>query len=208
MKRIERFCLVGSTPIVCRHFYFVIVSFNGFSMDSCALQSLNASEDMAGSAVSDIQRWILVEYKKSWPSRPKLDSLEIEASLKEQIQQALAIEGSRMQLIRRQPASANVRVFLYEAGKIWVSTANTKRLVPEEMLPYTDPMVLVCTHGKRDRCCGVLGGKIYARARRIASGWASFCTDIAQFTPRYALRAYHRGGPPVSFGGFDQRYTL
>ncbi|MEC7983588.1 MAG: sucrase ferredoxin [Myxococcota bacterium] len=137
-------------------------------MDSCSLQSLNASEDMAGSAVEGIKRWVLVEYKKAWPARPKLENLDLTDEQRTQIADALAVEGSRMQLIRRHQSPKTIRIFLHEAGRTWMSTPQTKRLVPEEMLPYAEPMVLICTHGLRDRCCGILGGKIYIRAKRIS----------------------------------------
>jgi hypothetical protein len=140
-------------------------------MESCSVQSLLSPETLEGSAVGNIKRWILVEYRKAWPTRPKLDNLSLDERAKTLVEMALSKEGSRMQLIRHANSTDQGRIFLFEDGLIFIATSQTKQLIPAEMKRYTEPMVLVCTHGLRDRCCGVLGGKIYVQAKEFAPKW-------------------------------------
>jgi hypothetical protein len=166
MGRVERRCPVGSTPIVCRHL------FRGGRMTGCADWSMQAEEPLAGSALEGIRRWILLECRTAWPARPKLPMLGLDHEAEAALQAGLSIPGTRLQLIRRPRESGALRAFLVDTDAGWVrrslsSPGGAGWSVPSwksgaGMERHSEPLLLVCTHGSRDRCCGRLGGELFS----------------------------------------------
>ena len=148
-------------------------------MSSCSMLSLDAQEPMIASTLEHIHHWVLVEQTSAWPARPKAEDLNVTDKQRKMIMRALEKEGSRLQWIRNSSSKSN-RIFLCTHNKLYIAGAQTTELIPEQMTPYDESLVLVCTHGSRDRCCGKLGGAIYARAHKQA--------------PRNVWQASHLGG--------------
>ena len=165
---------MGSTPIVCRHISF------GLCMLSCSQQSLDCNEPIIGTAAESITRWILIGYAKKWPTRIKVQDLQISSRLKLEIQKGLQVPNTKLLLIRR-PKHDNNTVFLVDSGVCYRSTAENCSLVDGAgMNKHLEPLILVCTHGTRDRCCALLGGRFFA--------------SMAKKNPNIVWQASHLGG--------------
>jgi len=139
-------------------------------MSVCSEQSL---EGLAGTALEKIQNWILIEYSSAWPEKVGLDSLDISAKLRQKLQLKLKKEGWRVQLIRKPNLASTKLYWSSRAGTFWVEQEGDWSWDLEDSawqkLPH--PLILVCTHGKRDQCCGRLGGKIFAKLHARKSAW-------------------------------------
>lgn len=130
----------------------------------CSTLAEELAEPMIGS-VDQRVRWLLVEDRSAWGSHAVRDVLgaELEAAAK--------ARGTRLLLVRRRegdPAADAVRrAFLVDT----VARRRAVRAVddPRELTglldasvddfgaPLTDPILLVCTNGKRDACCALRG---------------------------------------------------
>jgi hypothetical protein len=141
----------------------------------CAALARALDEPLPGTAPV-APRWVCVEHRGTWPS-------DITAHRDDAVRAFLArvtAAGWRPLLVRRagrRPADGPTRVFLADTDPARprvtvlrvVDPAELAGLVlpgPGEPLPgaaVTDPMLMVCTHGRRDRCCAV-DGRALARA--------------------------------------------
>lgn len=154
---------------------------------SCARASLDVGEPLFGSAVSGVERWLLVEHDGPW-APDAIDSPLLPEALVRAIRVWLgAGPGRRFQLIRRpardetQPAGPR-RFFRVEASegreaitaarvedafwqvdgaRVEVDTLGDDALASPDWRTHEGRLVLVCTHGKRDACCARLGVPIY-----------------------------------------------
>jgi hypothetical protein len=130
----------------------------------CSARSQELGEPMIGS-VDQRVRWLLVEDRSAWGEKAVRDVLGAE------LEAAAGERGMRLLLIRRRegdPASDAVRrAFLVdtEAGSMAVRSISALGALPALLdLPVaefgaelTDPILLVCTNGKRDACCALRG---------------------------------------------------
>ncbi len=147
--------------------------------ERCSERSLALGEPIAGSAVARTAVWIVLEHRGPWGAKAVPES-DLPPAVKDQlIAWQDSIDGARVQLVRRSGRSDR-------ALSMWlgVSDVDAARLVrwslpsPEGMLkldlpsyvarlragqaiPGTTtpsaPLLLVCTNGRRDVCCSVLG---------------------------------------------------
>ena len=150
--------------------------------ESCTEQSLNHAESLVGTATGPITHWICIELPGAWPARFKAKTLSLPPALA-----ALGSIGQRphhkLMLIRgRRPTTQqHVRVYVSqpENGELhsWDVDLDgpfidwDDRLKQGSGTPVTHPLILVCTHGSRDRCCGVLGGATYAALHKLQPDW-------------------------------------
>ena len=123
--------------------------------------------DASGSAPEAARAWLLIEHPASWAAEP-LDTVGLPDVARE-----AGKLGIRVQLIRR-PGEDRRRVYAAWTvgsspwageftGDLDALAAGSDSAIGER----TDPLYLVCTHGRRDACCGRYGG---ALARSLASG--------------------------------------
>lgn len=142
----------------------------------CSQLALENEEMMAGTAVS-APVWVLLEYRQVWQAKATEDNT-LPASVKVWLEEGLGLVNGRLQFIRQTPYSDRYTCF------VSIPDAQTPRLYRfgfseyEELLtidltalvknasqyaPYltTEPLFLVCTNGKRDRCCARLGTVLY-----------------------------------------------
>lgn len=133
----------------------------------CSLLALAGDEQLAGTAPL-ARRWVCVEQRGAWPSDLSTHPEPALAAL-------ATTPGWRLLLIRRPgrrgEAGVPLRVFLADTspGASHITTftvGGPEELAglvlpgPDEPLPgllVHDPLLLVCTHGRRDRCCAVDG---------------------------------------------------
>jgi hypothetical protein len=147
----------------------------------CTVLSLAADEELAGSAPTDAA-WLLVEHAGPW-GRRALD----EARLPEEVRVFLTgLEGVRVQLIRRPGgvSGPGVRVF---AAQLTPDGARVRTVLLDDhrdllrldvgaladggglgLTAYDAALWLVCTNGRRDRCCTEAGRPV---AATLAGHW-------------------------------------
>ena len=147
----------------------------------CAVLSLAADEELAGSAPTDTA-WLLVEHAGPWGRRALA-----EARLPEEVRAFLTgLAGVRVQLIRRPGgvSGPGVRVF---AAQLTPDGARVRTALLDDqtdllrldvaaladdggigLTAYDAPLWLVCTNGRRDRCCTEAGRPV---AATLAGHW-------------------------------------
>ncbi|MGV9247608.1 sucrase ferredoxin [Streptomyces sp. NPDC003710] len=153
-------------------------------MSTCTSASRDLDEPLAGTAAT-ARTWLLLEQPGPWGPKA-LTSSHLDPGLGRALEAAAEGTGVRIALIRRPGrhadcGTASVRQ-VYAAhtvpGKTWLHAATTSE--PERLLdldfaalgrgdhltfdaslqgrPHTgEPLALVCTNGRRDRCCALLG---------------------------------------------------
>jgi hypothetical protein len=150
----------------------------------CAALSSAHDESLAATA-SRIDHWILVEYRGRW-GRDVLGASLFSRELKDHVRGQLAALRRARLLFVKQPerrAHGGRRVFL------GTSRPGAERLVRLEVehqedlreidlvsaltadgrigVPVEGPLLVVCTHGKRDPCCALHGRPLYDALRRV-----------------------------------------
>ncbi|MGW3497575.1 sucrase ferredoxin [Streptomyces sp. NPDC001020] len=158
-------------------------------MSICTTASRDLDEPLAGTAAT-ARTWLLLEQPGPWGGKA-LTSSHLDPALGRALEAATEGTGVRIALIRRPgrhadrgtPAVRRVYAAHTVPGNVWLRTATTTD--PERLLdldfvtlgqgdphsfdstlqgrPHTgDPLALVCTNGKRDRCCALLGRPLAA----------------------------------------------
>jgi hypothetical protein len=156
----------------------------------CSAVSAEAGESLSATA-SRIEHWLLVEYAGYWPYDP-LDASIFAGALREHLAAQLdALPHSRLFLVRvpsfRRDGRVRVvygatpergsRFFALDldahAGLLdldFAAALHGEASPPGE--PLEHPLLVVCTHGKRDACCARLGRALCtALDRRANAGW-------------------------------------
>lgn len=145
----------------------------------CSAASLRDAEPMAGTAPAD-RVWLFVEEPGPWGRQAVAES-----RLPEDVRSFLAgLDGVRVQLIRRHGGESGpgVRVFAADlAGPAAVRSTRlddprdlldldpeTLRAGAPDLPAYDGPLWLVCTNGRRDRCCAETGRPV---AAALAARW-------------------------------------
>jgi hypothetical protein len=162
----------------------------------CADVSGEASESLAATA-SRIDRWLLVEYRGLW-DRDVLGGSLLSEPLKEHLRDQLAKLGhARLLFVKRPERRAQARRMLY-IGSSRPGEENLYALEferHEDLLacdfagalldggtpgvPVEHPIFVVCTHGKRDRCCAKYGRPLYdALKGKVDPAWVWQSTHV------------------------------
>jgi hypothetical protein len=162
----------------------------------CADVSDQASEPL-GATASRVDRWLLVEYRGLW-DRDVLGGSLLSAALKEHLRDQLARLGhSRLLFIKRPERRSHARRMLYVGS----SRPGEERLFALEFdrhddllgydfasalrdggtpgVPVEHPIFIVCTHGKRDRCCAKYGRPLYESLKgKVDPAWVWQSTHV------------------------------
>lgn len=162
----------------------------------CADVSNESVESLAATA-SRIDHWILVEYRGLWDRDilgGSLLSSELKAHLRRQLR---ALGDARLLFVKKPERRAYGRRQLF----FGTSKPGEERFFQLEFdrhedlagldfaaalsggetpgLPVEHPILVVCTHGKRDRCCAKYGRPLYDALRREAeSEWVWQSTHV------------------------------
>ena len=162
--------------------------------DTCTLSSLAANEPLAATAVENVATWLLIEQDGGW-GKKGLDDAPMDEDVRAHLLAAVSKANAaaprsaqvRPQLVRQEQSagatsSGGVRILVARAG------TPTERVtlpslraaldlgiaawlggeLPAGAVKDSRPLVLVCTHGKRDRCCAEHGLAFY---RELAARW-------------------------------------
>ena len=162
----------------------------------CADVSGEASESLAATA-SRVDRWLLVEYRGLW-DRDVLGGSLLSAPLKEHLREQLARLGhARLLFVKRPERRSHARRMLFLGS----SRPGEERLFALEFeqhddlldydfaaalldggtpgVPVDHPLFVVCTHGKRDRCCAKYGRPLYdALKGKVDPDWVWQSTHV------------------------------
>ncbi len=153
---------------------------------------LRADDNAATATRIDV--WILIELARTWGRRPLIDA-SLPAPVQEALMRALAeIPRSRVVFIRRRlEIRSGCRVYIARsAPTVWMMSTDLPSLDdvaglpfralaaegPSPALPTAPPVVLVCTHGQRDSCCGRRGFPLYDALRTHESLDVWQCSHI------------------------------
>jgi hypothetical protein len=152
----------------------------------CAEEAVERGDPLPGTA-SRISGWLLVEYGGHWPYEP-LDSTVFAGGLRERLAAQLAeVAGSRLFLVKRPGEGRRDQVsVLYGTtpGRFRRFELATHGGLGELDLvamlrdgegpgdPVGHPLLLVCAHGVRDRCCAKYGQELCRNLSGLApDGW-------------------------------------
>ena len=151
-------------------------------MTTCSAVSLAAGEPLAATA-SRIDHWILLEYRGLW-NRDVLGGSTLSPAVKSHLRQQLAELGrARLLFVKKPERRAHRRRQVYvgtsrpgEERVLALELDDEEELVGVDFLaalsgtaghatPVEHPLFVVCTHGKRDRCCAKNGRPLYDALR-------------------------------------------
>jgi hypothetical protein len=181
---------------------------------TCTHASATLAEPIAGTAPT-ARTWLLVEQPGPWGAKA-LTASHLDPAVGRALEQRAAEADVRVGLIRRPGPHADChepqRRRVYTAGRSWVRTAVLDS--PGELLgwdlaaldrcgdPYEGPpLALVCTNGKRDRCCALNGRPLAAELEASGAGevWETTHLGGHRFSPTLLVLpygyAYGRVGP-------------
>ncbi len=152
----------------------------------CRAESIDAGEPVAGSAATHTDVWIALEHDRPWAAKVASQP-DLPAAVTERLMSLQSdIEGARVQLVRGNAEVVRPDRVTLLLGVSSLSTPTVVRLtlasadalldldipamvaalregtMPAESEAITKPLVLVCTNGKRDRCCAKWGLPVYA----------------------------------------------
>lgn len=150
----------------------------------CAVYSLEAGEPLFGSALhNDI--WFLLEYEGPWSRKATTDNLlpeDVQAWLDRQV---ATVGRGRLQFIKQQRERADsvISFFVVDAREVeprqyQFELADYSELLDIHVMALLQgeddarrqdaPLYLVCTNGRRDRCCALFGLEVYYDLQQLA----------------------------------------
>ena len=150
----------------------------------CALASSSTDESIAGTA-STVRAFLLVEAPGAW-GVDAVAGARIPDEVRAFLVDLARLHQVRVLMIRdhARRSSGPVRVFAAFVGtdRPWVETttlSDVRELVDlplrglaagtsPGLTPHTDPLFLVCTHGKHDACCAELGRPLCGALHEVA----------------------------------------
>ncbi|WPF66569.1 MULTISPECIES: sucrase ferredoxin [unclassified Corynebacterium] len=160
-------------------------------------------EPLAGTAKRG-EVYVLFEWPGGW-SRDVLDGGTFGPELSARLKRFFKGTAS-LQLIRRPGRAGRDVGHKHRCYLVWARTARMELVLldaPEDLLrldltgpgrnggeEITAPVVLVCTHGRRDRCCAIKGRPLAARLQEEFPGsliWESSHTKGHRFAPAVLL---------------------
>jgi hypothetical protein len=162
----------------------------------CANVSSASAEPLAATA-SRVDHWILVEYRGLW-DREVLGGSLLSPELKEHLRAQLRRLGNARLLFVKKPERRSYRrrqlffgsskpgeeqffALEFDRHDELVGLDLAAALAGEAAVgaPVDHPLLVVCTHGKRDRCCAKYGRPLYDALRHEAeSGWVWQSTHV------------------------------
>ncbi|MEV5958721.1 sucrase ferredoxin [Streptomyces sp. NPDC051987] len=188
-------------------------------MSRCATVSRMLDEPVSGTAAT-ATTWLLLEQPGPWGPKA-LTSSHLDPALGRALEAAAEGTGVRIALIRRPgrhadsgtPAERQVYAAHTVPGNVWLHGATTRD--PHRLLgldfqalgagdhrsfgaaldgrPHRgSPLALVCTNGKRDRCCALLGRPLAAElaASGVTGTWEVTHLGGHRFSPTVLVLPY------------------
>ena len=148
----------------------------------CAEVSRADGEPLAATA-SRVDRWLLVEYRGLWASSAVDGSILSPAVKRALVAWRWSVPHSRVLFVRRPERRGADGLLAFRAdspedgGRVrCIELAGHDDLATIDLetagSPVDQPLLLVCTHGKHDRCCARYGRPLYeALSEQVEEGW-------------------------------------
>ncbi|MFF4627151.1 sucrase ferredoxin [Streptomyces griseorubiginosus] len=188
-------------------------------MSTCTTVSHDLDEPVSGTAAT-ARTWLLLEQPGPWGAKA-LTSSHLDPALGRALEAAAKDTGVRVALIRRPgrhadsgtPTVRQVYAAHTAPGNVWLRSATTRD--PRDLLDLDlaalgrgdhtsfdaalhgrahtgDPLALVCTNGKRDRCCALLGRPLAAElaASGVEGAWEVTHLGGHRFSPTVLVLPY------------------
>ena len=145
----------------------------------CSTASRAREESLAATA-SRVERWLLVEHRGAWGPQ-SVPSSRMPQAVARALAQTAAAARARLLMIRRPSGGATApagrQVFAVDSTP-GAERIRTQHVAPDAELarlswqdaawrPYDGPLLLVCTHGRHDRCCAVRGRPVAHALSRV-----------------------------------------
>ncbi len=197
----------------------------------CSQTSQAADEQLFGTATV-AATWLLLEFDGRW-GREAFEECDLPPAVRAWLQGQLeALPGARIQMLRQNPRLAPEGIAFYvaqarEADPLLVEFTLERY---EDLLaldlsalgrpddPYrdrrrTEPLYLVCTHGRRDRCCALYGLPVYVEAVEAAGAavWQSshlgghrFAANVVAFPHGLVFGRVEPGGVAEILAGYQR----
>jgi hypothetical protein len=144
--------------------------------DSCCEISKSLGEPVAGTAIVNTTRWLMLEAPGAWAPKV-MESSSLQGSIREHLECALqGLPGSRLQLIRRPSSTGAVTVMAATSTGDTQTVYRLKLNSIEEIVDIDiadlfvggggaerlqETLYLVCSHGIRDQCCAREGVPVF-----------------------------------------------
>ena len=164
--------------------------------NTCSELSLQAGEQMPGTA-PQVHSFLLIEYSGAWGPKAFEES-SITEEVKSHISQAAAaIPKCKVLLVRRHPLppGAPIHFFAVNASQDSPSIHDFQLSGYDDLLKIdvkaalsgdpvyaahhrSDPLFLVCTHGRRDNCCARRGISVYKALELLVGEAAWQCSHL------------------------------
>jgi hypothetical protein len=155
----------------------------------CADLSREHAEPLAATA-SRIDYWLLIEYRGLWNRAPLSGSGLID-EIKEHLRAQLASRApARLLFVKRSDRRRRSEISIFRGS----TRTGEARLLGDQLAAYDElleldlsaggaaldhPLFVVCTHGKRDRCCAVYGRPLYDTLRgELDDDWVWQATHV------------------------------
>ena len=153
--------------------------------DFCSVRSTEADEKTFGTA-SMGDAWLLLEYSQPWGAKAFSESTLSEAvksylsGVLEKVPRSrlLLIKQTRkvkepftLFVVRSRESSSSIIKFEFSEHEQLLDLDLASALAgasPSGSTPWNGPLFLVCTHGKRDKCCAKFGIPIYKTIKTLA----------------------------------------
>ena len=166
--------------------------------DYCSLNSTNLQEDIFATA-SYFTKLLLVEYNFPWPENP-LTNNHLPQEINDYLLHFKKAAKSNRVLFVKNKQKANLQINIFAINNLWeqpytnhfiftdhkellnFSEADLFTINPENKLPGL--LYLVCTNGKKDKCCSKFGVPVFKQLSQLAANvWE--CTHVGgdRFAP-------------------------
>jgi hypothetical protein len=149
--------------------------------DRCTEAALRRGDQLAGTT-TPIRGFLLVEHPGPW-GEVALRDARIPETTRSWLRRQVEATRVRVLLVRRRASRRGeaVRVFAVRTGE-WCESALLDRIEDVQSVdlaavasgrspglePWTDPLVLVCTHGRHDACCAERGRPVAGALSEVA----------------------------------------
>ena len=143
----------------------------------CAVDSLGAGESLDGTA-AEASGGILIEYRGRWSGDAYKDSSIPKAAREKLKKIGKAVKGSRLQVVSQKGREdEGISLFIARASdtdaKLYeinlgsyddLLSLDVGSVFEDDKYERKEPLVIVCTNGERDTCCGKFGKPVYLEA--------------------------------------------
>jgi hypothetical protein len=151
----------------------------------CAALSTEVKEQVLGTA-STGENWLLLEYREGWGVEPFKES-DLPRHVKQHLSRSLKSVPKSRFLFIKQDRQTTHRLTLFVVRSLEVGSTvvkyefnNYEELIDLDLTAalsgkstgatqWNNPIFLICTHGRRDKCCAKFGFPIYKVTRDFAN---------------------------------------